>query len=592
MSAASRIVVKTALLGLLLIVGCCYPTVAQSTNNTTNNGDDLIWFNDVELWNTTNTSAPVRAPFRRTPRRRPVQKPRNVNTVSSANSNTTTSTATSSPTTIAPTTPKPSTPKPSTPKPSTPKPSTAKPTTPKPTMKPTVAPTTLAPTPAPTTKQPSVSPTVTPTTAAPTSQGTVQNLRMTMKYMTNTMDVFTQPTWENVTSTFVMNYWQNNNNNGNNLTVQGLHVTTLLVDQTSTATTRQRRQLQQQQENSVVYQQILSYTKLESSSTTDLETLQSRVATIPFETLTSRTQYVVQLQGTGNSAFQNLFTITPVVVSATDPATTTTSTNFFLQNWMWIAIGAAVVAVVLFVTFLCYFWKCRNKDNKKHGKKDLNTNNREDYFSGTNYYANGGTASQSPHAAQDDSTLNEPIPRLGMISSGCESLAGYGDQSVTTIDYDYTRAYGGGGGQSVVSSASATLGGWTNPGTTGGTTIAPREDNPTIFSDDDASYAHQPAPPVYAPPRPTTTIREELMDVICPPGKLGVVIDTPTEGPPQVHAIKDSSCVADKLRVGDKVVAVDQEDVRAMTAIKVSKMISRKSANPTRVLTILRVVDG
>lgn len=182
------------------------------------------------------------------------------------------------------------------------------------------------------------------------------------------------------------------------------------------------------------------------------------------------------------------------------------------------------------------------------------------------------------------------MPRLGMISSGCESLAGYGDQSVTTIDYDYTRAYGGGGGQSVVSSASATLGGWTNPGTMGGTTIAPRDDNPTIASDD-ASFA---PPPVYtstAPP-PRTTIREELLDIICPPGKLGVVIDTPTEGPPQVHAIKDSSCVADKLRVGDKVVAVDQEDVRAMTAIKVSKMISRKSANPTRVLTILRVVDG
>jgi hypothetical protein len=71
---------------------------------------------------------------------------------------------------------------------------------------------------------------------------------------------------------------------------------------------------------------------------------------------------------------------------------------------------------------------------------------------------------------QDDSTLNEPMPRVGLISSG-ESIAGYGDQSVTTIDYDYTRAYGGGsvgGGQSVVSSASATLGGWTNTGTMAG----------------------------------------------------------------------------------------------------------------------------
>lgn len=191
------------------------------------------------------------------------------------------------------------------------------------------------------------------------------------------------------------------------------------------------------------------------------------------------------------------------------------------------------------------------------------------------------------------------MPRVGMISSG-ESIAGYGDQSVTTIDYDYTRAYGGGsvgGGQSVVSSASATLGGWTNTGTMAGGNTTVAGGNTTIFSDD-ASYQPYGASAISntnssQPPAAsaTPTIREELIDVICPPGKLGVVIDTPNDGPPQVHAIKDSSVVADKLRVGDKLVAVDQEDVRAMTAIKVSKMISRKSANPTRVLTILRGVE-
>ena len=79
-----------------------------------------------------------------------------------------------------------------------------------------------------------------------------------------------------------------------------------------------------------------------------------------------------------------------------------------------------------------------------------------------------------------------------------------------------------------------------------------------------------------------------MIEVYAPPGKLGVVIDTPDEGAPVVHAIKDSSCIADQIKVGDKLIAVDDEDVRAMTAIKVSKMISRKSANPTRKLTIVR----
>lgn len=84
------------------------------------------------------------------------------------------------------------------------------------------------------------------------------------------------------------------------------------------------------------------------------------------------------------------------------------------------------------------------------------------------------------------------------------------------------------------------------------------------------------------------SVQEEMIEVYAPPGKLGVVIDTPDEGAPVVHAIKDSSCIADQIKVGDKLIAVDDEDVRAMTAIKVSKMISRKSANPTRKLTIVR----
>ena len=84
------------------------------------------------------------------------------------------------------------------------------------------------------------------------------------------------------------------------------------------------------------------------------------------------------------------------------------------------------------------------------------------------------------------------------------------------------------------------------------------------------------------------TTKEVFLDIYAPPGKLGVVIDTPDDGAPVVHAIKDSSVIADKLQVGDKLVAVDDEDVRTMTAIKVSKLISRKSANATRKLSVIR----
>ncbi len=84
---------------------------------------------------------------------------------------------------------------------------------------------------------------------------------------------------------------------------------------------------------------------------------------------------------------------------------------------------------------------------------------------------------------------------------------------------------------------------------------------------------------------------EQLLEIYAPGGKLGVVIDTPNMGGPIVHNIKDTCPIADQLRVGDKLVAVDDVDVRSMTAVKVSKFISQKSNNPQRKLTILRAVE-
>jgi membrane-associated protease RseP (regulator of RpoE activity) len=151
--------------------------------------------------------------------------------------------------------------------------------------------------------------------------------------------------------------------------------------------------------------------------------------------------------------------------------------------------------------------------------------------------------------------------------------------SLGTVDYDYEGAYGGGASHSV-SSAGGTFG--SNPQALGANqgAVAAAGGAATLggFSDDGS----------FGEAGVGANVREELIDIYAPAGKLGVVIDTPDDGAPVVHAIKDSSPIADKLQVGDKLVAVDDEDVRTMTAIKVSKLISRKSANPTRKLSIIR----
>lgn len=97
----------------------------------------------------------------------------------------------------------------------------------------------------------------------------------------------------------------------------------------------------------------------------------------------------------------------------------------------------------------------------------------------------------------------------------------------------------------------------------------------SLFADD-ASFEQQFAQP------------EERFDVVAPAGKLGMVIDTPNGGFPVVHAIKDTSVLSDRVRVGDRLLSVDGDDCTAMTAMQVSKLISLKSEKPARVLVFAR----
>lgn len=65
----------------------------------------------------------------------------------------------------------------------------------------------------------------------------------------------------------------------------------------------------------------------------------------------------------------------------------------------------------------------------------------------------------------------------------------------------------------------------------------------SLFSDD-ASFEEQYAETEQVP-----------FEITVPAGKLGMVIDTPNGGFPIVHAIKDTSILADRVRVGDRLVS-------------------------------------
>ena len=81
----------------------------------------------------------------------------------------------------------------------------------------------------------------------------------------------------------------------------------------------------------------------------------------------------------------------------------------------------------------------------------------------------------------------------------------------------------------------------------------------------------------------------ETLEIYAPSGKLGVVIDvTSHSSTPIVHAIKDTCPIRDEIRVGDELYFVDNVDVRRMTAVEVSRLISRKCHQEARKLTVGR----
>jgi C-terminal processing protease CtpA/Prc len=82
----------------------------------------------------------------------------------------------------------------------------------------------------------------------------------------------------------------------------------------------------------------------------------------------------------------------------------------------------------------------------------------------------------------------------------------------------------------------------------------------------------------------------ETLEIIAPAGKLGVVVDIPPDrrGAPFVCDVREESPLYGQIQAGDKIYAVDDEDVRKMSAIKVSKLLAQKAEQPERIITVFR----
>ena len=100
--------------------------------------------------------------------------------------------------------------------------------------------------------------------------------------------------------------------------------------------------------------------------------------------------------------------------------------------------------------------------------------------------------------------------------------------------------------------------------------------NPLVSRDDDTLEAQY--------------VAGEQFEVFAPPGVLGLILDTNTDGIPIVTNVKSSSVLSDAVKPGDRLLAVDGVDVVLMMASDISRIIANKKNQPERHLLFARPI--
>jgi len=328
------------------------------------------------------------------------------------------------------------------------------------------------------------------------------------------------------------------------------------------------------------------YTKFKSTHSFDQERINDIIGGA-FNSDEDRAKYVKSLRDTGDPAFSSISSVLVTIngVPQLEPDESQAPPEPKKKN-IWLIIGPVISGVFLFLILfaICF---ARHKSAKKKASSQSPTLTEQD--------GRVSTTIEVECSPDEVSTLGDPVFTGGaaaMFTGPIEK-----DETVaaeSSADYDYARFYGGaecprsaanvykatvtGQSSNDIEADNSQVASGRHTASSGSNitdTVTGRLEAPSLFSDD-ASFERQ------------YSELEDRIEVIAPAGKLGVVIDTPHGGVPVVHAIKDTSVLADKIKVGDRLIYVDDEDTTRMTAIEVSRLISRKAQNPERSLIFVR----
>jgi hypothetical protein len=309
-----------------------------------------------------------------------------------------------------------------------------------------------------------------------------------------------------------------------------------------------------------------------------------------FNDQSKRDLYISQLQSANSAAFGTVENVVLLVDGAELPEDTTTKVDnksgVFDDQTLWIIIGAVGGSISLVIIISALY--AMGKNRRKQEELETATSNRGRV--GGNKQTLTADTKNLRHQLSYDSDLSAS----NKLAFAAEIDVDFHNDDVSTLgDPTY---YGGATDQRTASVGGPASNYSNNIADSRERLLSDDEDDVVLFSesnlskqnddivvhtvldiDDDDNNARLSA----------ATKGGSKYAVEVPPGKLGMIIDSPDNGPPIVHTIKPESILCATVQAGDLLISVDNENVTHMTAVQVSKLISLKS-DQQRTLIFLR----
>jgi hypothetical protein len=218
-----------------------------------------------------------------------------------------------------------------------------------------------------------------------------------------------------------------------------------------------------------------------------------------------------------------------------------------LSSGVLIGIGAGVAVLLIACGVGLGCWCHRRGSSKQnhnissvqHGKTNTNTSaaisnqqQNHDMMLGNDYYGRPGFEINIPNGGEDVSTIGDPT-----LFTAHHPSSSYDDATKAPLQHSKSQI---------------------------------KNANPAL--------AHFVADP-----------GEQVLLIDAPPGKLGLLIDNrDADGMPFIIKVKEESVLVDQVRYGDRLIGLDDIDLRSVSATDVSELINRKRNNTVRQLMIVR----